>query len=237
MFPVFVVMASLTILISRVKWNFSFKLQRVDIKYRQTLCARGEGTGFLHSSLSFSLPVHHSPYLSITPSPVMLKSPATSFCCPPDWDFIFFSALGFVKCFLGFQAAGGAFFPFFIHFFFYFSDIFHGILGWDQCCYEAGLLPPPSSWLLPSILSATCAVSLRFCRSPFLLCGFLLASRAAQSAVKSIARAVAARLGEQAGLLPPPALSHTYLSSLHPFSFPRLNFFRFRTRLQQPFHY
>lgn len=44
MFPVFVVMVSLTILISRVKWNFSFKLQRVDIKYRETLCVQGEGS-------------------------------------------------------------------------------------------------------------------------------------------------------------------------------------------------
>lgn len=83
---------------------------------------------------------------------------------------------------------------------------------------------PPSSWLLPSILSAVRAVLLRFCRSPFLLCGFLLVSRAAQSAVKSIARAMVVCLGEQAGLLPPPALSRTYLPSPHPFSFPRLNF-------------
>lgn len=83
---------------------------------------------------------------------------------------------------------------------------------------------PPSPWLLPSVLLAARVISLRFCRSPFLLCGFLSASRAAQSAVKSIARAVAVYLGEQAGLFPPPVLSRTHLSSLHPFSFPRLNF-------------
>lgn len=51
MFPVFVVMGSLTILISRVKWNFSFKLQRVDVKYRQTLAARGGGDGLFTSIL------------------------------------------------------------------------------------------------------------------------------------------------------------------------------------------
>lgn len=112
MFPVFVVMVSLTILISRVKWNFSFKLQRVDVKYRQTLCAWGEGTGFLHSFLSFSLPVHHSPYLSITPSPITLKSPAT-FLLPTRLGLNFAPhpppPPSFVKRFLVFQA--GAFFP------------------------------------------------------------------------------------------------------------------------------
>lgn len=38
MFPVFVVMVSLTILISCVRWNFSSKLLHVDIKYWPTLC-------------------------------------------------------------------------------------------------------------------------------------------------------------------------------------------------------
>lgn len=116
----------------------------------------------------------------------------------------------------------------------HFSLFYKFIFKFFQCFpWHFGLGPvpppgcassPPSSWLLPSILSAARAVLLRFCRSPFLLCGFLLVSRAAQSAVKSIARAMVVCLGEQAGLLPPPALSRTYLPSPHPFSFPRLNF-------------
>lgn len=167
MFPVFVVMASLTILISRVKWNFSFKLQRVDIKYRQTLCARGEGTGFLHSSLSFSLPVHHSPYLSITPSPVMLKSPATSFCCPPDWDFIFFSALGFVKCFLGFQAAGGAFFPFFIHFFFIFLIFSMAFWAGTSAATRLGFFPPHLPGFFPPSSQPRARFRFGFAALPF----------------------------------------------------------------------
>lgn len=114
-------------------------------------------------------------------------------------------------------------------FLFFFLNVFHAILGWDQCHCQARLLPP--------ILLAACAVSLRFCCSPFLLCGFLSVSRAAQSAVKSIVRAVAVCLGEQAGLPPPLALSHTHLLFLHPISFPRLNFFRLQTSPQQPFHY
>lgn len=40
MFPVLVVIVSLTILISRVRWNFSFKWLHVDIKDGQTLCVR-----------------------------------------------------------------------------------------------------------------------------------------------------------------------------------------------------
>ena len=94
MFPVFVVMVSLTILISRVKWNFSFKLRRVDIKYRQTLCVQGEGTRFyIHPIL---LPP--SPASALSPhrsSPALLKSPVTSPCCPPGCDF----SLCLLKCF------------------------------------------------------------------------------------------------------------------------------------------
>ena len=45
MFPVFVVMVSLTILISRVRWNFSFKWLNVDIKYGPTLSARARTRG------------------------------------------------------------------------------------------------------------------------------------------------------------------------------------------------
>jgi hypothetical protein len=40
MFVVFVVMVFLTILISCVRWNFSFKLLHADIKYEPTLCVR-----------------------------------------------------------------------------------------------------------------------------------------------------------------------------------------------------
>lgn len=43
-------------------------------------------------------------------------------------QIFFFFSLGFVKCFLGFRADGGAFFPFFILFFFLFN-VFHGVLG------------------------------------------------------------------------------------------------------------
>lgn len=75
MFPVFVVMVSLTILISRVKWNFSFKLQRVDIKYRQTLCVQGEGTCFLHPSY----PLPSLPSLCLI-SPSLPPSPAEIPC-------------------------------------------------------------------------------------------------------------------------------------------------------------
>lgn len=133
MFPVFVVMVSLTILISRVKWNFSFKLQRVDIKYRETLCVQGEGTGFLHSSLSFSLPLPSLPLSFHHPLHNHAEISSDFFLLPTRLDC--FSTLGFVKCFLAFQTDGGAFPSLFFFFgkkfnFLAFSTM---LLGWGQC--------------------------------------------------------------------------------------------------------
>lgn len=87
MFPVFVVMGSLTILISRVKWNFSFKLQRVDVKYRQTLAARGGGDGLFTSIL---VPRPPSSALALSrhrPLPRRAEISSVSSCSPQDWDF------------------------------------------------------------------------------------------------------------------------------------------------------
>lgn len=186
-------MVSLTILISRVKWNFSFKLQRVDIKYRETLCVQGEGTGFLHSSLSFSPPL---PSLALSfhhPFPNHSEISSDFFLLPTRLDC--FSILGFVKHSLAFQTGGGAFsypppHPPFLIFFLKtkFFCIFHNAFGWGQCHQQAGLPPsillasslhppgffPPSSWLPPSILWAAHTVLLWCCCSPFPLSSFLL---------------------------------------------------------------
>lgn len=90
MFPVFVVMVSLTILISRVKWNFSFKLQCVDIKYRQTLCARGGG-----DKLFTFIPVLLPPCLSLPlsfyhPLPSLTKISSDFFLLPTRLGFFAF---------------------------------------------------------------------------------------------------------------------------------------------------
>lgn len=149
MFPVFVVMVSLTILISRVKWNFSFKLQRVDIKYRQTLCARGGGDR-LFTFIPVLLPPRPSLALSFHhPLPNHTEISSDFFLLPTRLGYFF--SPGLCEMFPGVLGWWGCFFPFPINLFFNFFNVFHGILGWDLCHRQAALLPPhPPGFFLPS---------------------------------------------------------------------------------------
>jgi len=190
----------------------------------------GEGTGFVHSSLFLSLPVCRSPHLSIAPSPAAPKSPATSLHCPPGWVLVPPPHPGLCEMFPGVSAWwGGAFFPiiyiFFFSFFFFFP-CFSRHVGLGPVS-PPGWASPPCTLLASSLHPPARAVPLRFGRSPCLLGGFLSASRAAQSAVKSIARAVAvgSRLGSFLLRLP---------SLPAPLRFPQAEFFRLRTSPQQP---
>lgn len=234
MFPVFVVMVSLTILISRVKWNFSFKLQRVDIKYRQTLCAQGGGDRLftfipvlLPPSPSLALSFHH-------PLPNHTEISSDFFLLPTRLGFFF--SPGLCEMFPGVLGWWGCFFPFSINLFFNFFYFFHGILGWDLCHRQAALLPPHPLASSFHPLSRACSFASVLPLSLFALrFPFGVPSGAVRSEIDSESHG---RVPWGAGWAPSSSSSLSYLPTLSaPFLFPQAEFFRLRTSPQQSFHY